>query len=229
MASIDDISGPALLLDRDALDRNIQAVAKIAGDHGVAWRPHVKAHKCSALGRLQVAAGAIGQSCATLREAEAMAAAGIRGILLTSTLATSAQFERLTKLLRSGADVSVVFDDGRAIDPLADVARKAGIELGVLVDVDVGQNRTGVRDLAQAVVLERDRTRPRGAERRNQGPRDRCRPADDRRRGVGWLDLCLLRRRARGIASQGRCQDERALGAPCPARHAALRSDGKPL
>lgn len=153
MASIDDISGPALLLDRDALDRNIQAVAKIAGDHRVAWRPHVKAHKCSALGRLQVAAGAIGQSCATLREAEAMAAAGIRGILITSTLATSAQFERLGKLLRSGADVSVVLDDGRAIDPLTDVARKAGVELGVLVDVDVGQNRTGVRDLAQAVVL----------------------------------------------------------------------------
>lgn len=153
MDSIEDIAGPALLLDRDALDRNIQAVAKIARGQGVAWRPHVKAHKCSTLGRLLIAAGAIGQSCATLREAETMAAAGIGGILLTSPLATPAQFERLAKLLRSGADVSVVADDARAVDPLAGVARGAGTEIGVLVDVDVGQNRTGVRDIAQAVVL----------------------------------------------------------------------------
>ena len=153
MSSIEDIAGPVLLLDRDALDRNIQAVAKIARDHGVAWRPHVKAHKCSALGRRQVAAGAIGQSCATLREAEAIAAAGIGGILLTSTLAAPAQFQRLTRLLRGGADISVVLDDARAVDLLADAARKAGAELGVLIDVDVGQGRTGARDIAQAVAL----------------------------------------------------------------------------
>lgn len=151
--NVDEVAGPALLLDLDALNRNLAAFAELARLHGVSWRPHVKAHKCSTVGRLQVGRGAIGLSCATLREAEAMAAGGLPGILLTTTLAARAQFDRLARLLRRSRDVSLVVDDERAIEPLADVARREGVELGVLVDIDVGQGRTGLRDLDRAIAL----------------------------------------------------------------------------
>lgn len=150
---VDDVAGPTLLLDLDALDRNLATFAGLARTHGVGWRPHVKAHKCSTVGRRQVGQGALGHSCATLREAEAMAAGGLPGILLTTTLAARAQFERLARLLRRSRDVSLVVDDARAIEPLAAVALREGVELGVLVDVDVGQARTGTRDLAHAIAL----------------------------------------------------------------------------
>ena len=74
---------PALLLDLDAMERNIARMAQFAEDHGVRLRPHVKTHKSAAIAQRQLAAGAIGVSCATLGEAETMAAAGIPGVLIT--------------------------------------------------------------------------------------------------------------------------------------------------
>ena len=79
-----DLQTPALLLDLDAFEANVKAMADIVARRGRKLRPHVKAHKSSRIARRQIEAGAIGLCCATVREAEAMAAAGLDGILVTT-------------------------------------------------------------------------------------------------------------------------------------------------
>ena len=81
------IPTPAGVIDLDAFDRNVARMAARAKAAGLALRPHAKSHKCAALARRQIAAGAVGVCCAKLAEAEALSAAGIRGILITSSLA----------------------------------------------------------------------------------------------------------------------------------------------
>src|SRR5690348_12139670 len=78
------IDTPALVLDLDALEANIATMAELARTRGIALRPHAKTHKSSRIARLQLAAGAVGQCCAKLGEAEVLAAAGIGGLLITS-------------------------------------------------------------------------------------------------------------------------------------------------
>ena len=78
---------PALVVDLTALERNVAAMAALAAQWGVHLRPHAKSHKCVAIARRQIAAGAVGISCATLDEVAAMVAGGVAGLLLTSPLA----------------------------------------------------------------------------------------------------------------------------------------------
>src|ERR671915_2184755 len=75
---------PALLVDIETMDSNIAHIASTLRQHGVQWRPHAKGHKCPAITHRQIAAGAIGVTCAKLGEAEVMAAAGIRDILVAN-------------------------------------------------------------------------------------------------------------------------------------------------
>src|ERR1700681_3811028 len=89
---------PALVLDRDALARNIAAMAAHARALGVSLRPHAKTHKSVRIAEQQVAAGAVGICCATLGEAEVMVAAGIPGVHITSPLVTPAKIARLVAL-----------------------------------------------------------------------------------------------------------------------------------
>jgi D-serine deaminase-like pyridoxal phosphate-dependent protein len=147
------LSTPALLVDLDALDANIAAMAARAASSGVALRPHVKAHKSSAVARRQVAAGAVGISCATLGEAEAMAAAGLPGLLITSPVTSKAMLARLGALLAGGADVMLVADHPANVAALETVAAGAGRKLRLLVDLDVGQRRTGCTSVESAVSL----------------------------------------------------------------------------
>src|SRR3546814_20236464 len=83
-----EISTPALVLDLDALEANIAAMAGWAKREGIGLRPHAKTHKCAAIGRLQMQAGALGLCCAKLAEAEALAAAGLDRFLLTDRKST---------------------------------------------------------------------------------------------------------------------------------------------
>src|SRR5580765_3058168 len=89
------LATPALLLDRAAFERNLARMAEIARRHGKQLRPHVKAHKCTVIARRQLEAGAVGLCCATLREIEVMAAAGLPGLLLTSPVTSAAGVHRL--------------------------------------------------------------------------------------------------------------------------------------
>ncbi len=153
------IATPALVVDADALERNIDTARRHAGAAGVGLRPHAKTHKCAAITRRQLDAGAAGICVAKVGEAEALAAAGIDRLLVTSPV-HAGLVERVAALRAAGTDVTVVLDDPGAVAPLARAAEGvAGLD--VLVDVDVGMHRTGVPGPEQAARLaEHIRARP---------------------------------------------------------------------
>jgi D-serine deaminase-like pyridoxal phosphate-dependent protein len=146
------IPTPAAVLDLDAFDRNLAKMAARAKAAGLALRPHAKSHKCSAVAHRQIEAGAVGICCAKLAEAEAMAAAGVGAILLTSPIAGAERAERAAKLARDLADFRIVVDHP---DGAAELAAAAQGPIQVLIDVDPGMGRTGVHDAAQAVEVFR--------------------------------------------------------------------------
>lgn len=142
---------PALIVDLDRLERNIQTMAQAAAEHGVALRPHAKTHKSVDVARRQLAAGATGLTVATLGEAEVFAAAGIADLFIAYPLwAVGAKAQRLRALaeiatLRVGAD-SV--EGARALGSCL-----AGTGASVLVEVDSGNARSGCPDAATAVEV----------------------------------------------------------------------------
>ena len=150
---LSEIDTPALLLDLDAMERNL---AKMAGffSAGTKLRPHYKNHKCPTLARRQIEAGAIGMTCATLAEAEALVANGIGSLLISSEIAGNPKIRRFVNLSRE-ADVIAVVDNAKAARSLAAAGRDKGCRIGVLVDINVGQNRTGVRPGEPALELAR--------------------------------------------------------------------------
>ena len=146
-----DLATPALILDRAALDRNIQAMADFAHTRGIALRPHAKTHKSARIAQRQLAAGAIGIACAKLGEAEALAAEGIGNLLITSPVVSEQAVARLIELNERIAGLTVVIDHpANAARLAAAVAAKA---LRVLIDIDPGLHRTGVTSAAAAVEL----------------------------------------------------------------------------
>jgi 3-hydroxy-D-aspartate aldolase len=149
------ISTPALILELDPFERNMAVMSARVKLLGLKLRPHAKAHKSGTVGRKQVEAGAIGISCATLDEAEAMVSGGVRKILVTSPVVGPTEIDRLMTLCAKADDVMTVVDHPANVDALATRARETGARLGVLVDVDVGQHRTGVTSAESAVKLAR--------------------------------------------------------------------------
>ena len=147
------LNTPALVVDRDALDRNIAAMGAFASRHGLALRPHAKTHKSADIARRQLEAGAVGLCCAKLGEAEALAEQGIGNLHLTSPVVTEPGIARLIALHRRSAGLSVVADHPGAVDALA--AAVGGAPLRVLVDIDPGIRRTGVASAEAAVSLAR--------------------------------------------------------------------------
>jgi D-serine deaminase-like pyridoxal phosphate-dependent protein len=152
-ASRSAIDTPALVADIDALECNIATMAARAKAWGVALRPHAKTHKCSAIARRQVLAGAIGIACATIDEAEVMVEADLPGVLVTSPLATEHKVSRLMELAHRRPDLAVVADHSQHVTLLDEMARRSGVSLSVLVDLDVGDHRTGVATLEIALNL----------------------------------------------------------------------------
>lgn len=148
------LSTPALVLDLDALDRNIERMARFTRTAGVSVRPHSKGSKSLAIVRRQIEAGAIGVCCTTIGEAEVMAAGGVANILITSPIVSPPMIARLIALNESAEGLMVVVDDARNVEALSR-AIGAGKPLGVLVEVDVGQGRTGVVGEDNVVALIR--------------------------------------------------------------------------
>jgi len=144
---------PCLMLDLDALERNIARMASFAKARGLALRPHAKTHKSRAIAGLQAEAGAVGICCATLHEAERLAGAA-PSILLTSPVTTADKFARIAALIAGGTDLAVVADHPGIVPQLAAALAEGG-RLRVLVDVDPGARRTGVATPADAVAVAR--------------------------------------------------------------------------
>ena len=150
---LERITTPALVLRLDRFERNLARMREFLTLSGLSIRPHSKTHKCSQIARRQVAAGALGVCTATLREAEAMVAAGIAGVLITSPVVGAAKVERLARLNNEAEGLMVVADHPDNVAALADAARTAGAALTVLVDTDIGMQRTGVPSVEAAVAL----------------------------------------------------------------------------
>jgi D-serine deaminase-like pyridoxal phosphate-dependent protein len=138
-----DLDTPALLIDLDKLDRNISAMAARCKENGVDWRPHTKGHKNPAIAHLCIEAGAIGVTCAKLSEAEVMAAAGIKDILVANEIVGEQKARRLAGVQRRSSVMCAV-DDPFHIKQIGKAAEDAGVSVRVLVDVNVGMNRCGV-------------------------------------------------------------------------------------
>ena len=143
-----DILTPALLLDLDAFEANLARMMQHVKGSGKALRPHAKAHKCVEIARRQLAAGACGVCVATLAEAELMAQGGITGLLLTSPVADP---NKIARLVETGA--MVVVDHVQQAEWYQEAAGAAGRTVDVLIDLDVGDHRTGARSTAQAVEI----------------------------------------------------------------------------
>jgi len=147
------LNTPALVVDIEALDANIAAMATFARQHKVALRPHSKTHKSADIARRQIAAGALGVCCAKLGEAEALSEAGIGGLHITSAVVTPQGIERLMALNASTRGLTIVVDDAGNIDALDRAASTSGQKLSVILDIDPGMHRTGVWDDGDVIRL----------------------------------------------------------------------------
>lgn len=148
-----DLVTPALLLDLDLFEANIAKMAAHAKAAKINLRPHGKTHKCPEVAHRQLKAGAIGLCVATIREAEAMSAAGVKGLLITSELVGKPKIERLIKLVRRAPDTMTVVDNFAHAQQLSDAAIAAKTKLNVMMDVDPAGRRTGVPAGEQAIKL----------------------------------------------------------------------------
>ncbi|HZZ88420.1 MAG TPA: DSD1 family PLP-dependent enzyme [Caulobacteraceae bacterium] len=147
------LNTPALVLDVEALDRNIAAMAAFAAAHGLKLRPHAKTHKSVDIARRQIAAGALGVCCAKLGEAEALAEGGIEGLLITSPVVGEPATQRLVGLAARSPTLMQASDHPDAVAAIGAAAKAAGVQITLLVDLDPGLHRTGVPDAAAAVAL----------------------------------------------------------------------------
>lgn len=152
--SLDTLDTPSLLLDWDALAGNIRTMSAFFAGQKCRLRPHFKSHKCAQIARMQIEAGAVGITCAKLGEAEVVAAAGIRDILIANEIVGPLKIDRLVALC-SRADPMVAVDSPGNVKMLSARAAAAGVVIRVLVEVDVGMGRCGVAPGAAAVELAR--------------------------------------------------------------------------
>ncbi len=147
------IDTPALVIDLDAFERNLQRMADFARERGVRLRPHAKMHKCAAVALRQVALGAVGVCVQKTGEAEAMAAGGVRDIYVSNQIVAPHKLARLARLARD-VKLAIAVDSIVGVERLAQAVREAGSTVDVFIEVDVGQGRCGVAP-AQAGALAR--------------------------------------------------------------------------
>ncbi len=207
--ALDEIDTPALLIDLDAFDGNLQRMASSLAGTGVRLRPHSKTHKSPIIARRQIAAGAVGVCCQKVGEAEAMVYGGVSDVLVANEIVGRSKVERLVSLAAQ-ARVGVCADDRVQVEQYGEVARAMGVELRVLVELDAGGGQCGIEpgrpaaDLAQRIV---DTPMLRfGGLQAYHGRAQHLRSLDERRRAI---DLAVERVRAttgllaaRGIACE---------------------------
>lgn len=151
---LEELDTPFLWVELDQLEQNIAALAAFFREAGVGWRPHFKGLKVPAIAQRALAAGALGVTCAKLGEAEVLAAAGVTDILVANQIVGRRKIERLVAL-RGVADVTVAVDGADNAWEIGRAAAARGVEIGVVVEVDVGMARAGVPPGEPAVALSR--------------------------------------------------------------------------
>jgi D-serine deaminase-like pyridoxal phosphate-dependent protein len=145
------VETPIGYVDLQRVRSNATRVASYAKAHGLRWRPHIKTHKCREIARLQLDAGAIGITVATLREAEVMSTL-TDDLLLAYPPVGDSKLERLTQLPRE-LDLKVALDSMQVLERLAAAAAAADRQVGVLIERDVGLERVGVQSVEEVLDL----------------------------------------------------------------------------
>ena len=164
-ASVDALQTPALIVDLDVMRRNIAAMMSALDGQVAMLRPHTKVQKSPDIALLQVQAGAIGVTVATIWEAAAMAAVGVGSILVANEVIGPRKISAAAALA-GRADLVIAVDDPRNIADLSAAMTAAGSQAGILVDLDVGMARCGARSPEQALDLARQVSTARGLEMR---------------------------------------------------------------
>jgi len=149
---VQDLDTPAVIIREAILARNIMDMARFSQEAGIKLRPHAKSHKLSRLARIQINQGAVGITVAKLDEAEAMLNDGVEDILIAYPLVGEKKIRRLLKLNARGK-LAVVADSPEGIENLASTAREDGQTLKVLLKIDTGLKRCGVKPGKRAVEL----------------------------------------------------------------------------
>lgn len=150
--TIDEIDTPALVIDLDALEANLDHMAGLAAQAGIRIRPHAKTHKSPVIARLQMARGAVGQCVQKVGEAEILAWGGVPDILVSNEVVNPLKLARLAALSKI-ARVAVCADNPLAIAAIEAAASHAGVRLPVLVEIEVGSMRCGLPPGPEAVAL----------------------------------------------------------------------------
>ena len=148
----EEIDTPALLIDLDAFEANLDRMAALLAPTGVKLRAHAKTHKSPVIAKLQMARGAVGQCVQKVAEAEALAWGGVPDILVSNEVVGASKLARLAALARI-AKVAVCADDAAQVAMIEAAAADAGVRLPVLVEIDVGAGRCGVAAGPDAVAL----------------------------------------------------------------------------
>jgi D-serine deaminase-like pyridoxal phosphate-dependent protein len=207
--SVDAIDTPALVVDLDAFERNLDLMANAVRGAAVALRPHGKAHKCPDIAFAQIERGAVGICCQKVGEAEAFVAAGVRDVLVTNEIVGRTKLARLAAMAKL-ATVGVLADDAAVIRDIGTAASAAGVAIAVLVEVDVGANRCGVAPGAPAAAIAQAVVRTPGLTFRGihayHGPAQHLRTPEERRAAIA---------RATSRARETKAAIE-AAGIPCP-------------
>lgn len=147
-----DIDTPALLVDLDAMECNLKMLAEFFVSRQCKARPHFKNHKAPALARRQLESGAIGMTCATLREAEILVGNGVESVLIANEIVEESKLYRLAELVR-GASVVVAIDNEAVVRDMARIQRNHKTQFEVVVDINIGLNRCGVAPGGPATEL----------------------------------------------------------------------------
>lgn len=154
MRNVDELDTPSVLVELDVLDRNIRQMAARAREHGVRLRPHAKTHKVVEIARMQLAAGAAGLCVAKTGEAEVFAAAGCDDLFVAFPVVGAVKARRLLALAQR-AHIAVGVDSFDGAATLAGVFHAAGATLEVMLKVDTGLRRAGVRPEAAPELARR--------------------------------------------------------------------------
>lgn len=185
--SLSEVDTPALVLDLDAFERNLIAMAAFAQAHGVRLRPHAKTHKSPEIALRQIAHGAVGQCCQKVGEAEILVAGGVQDVLVTNEIVGAGKLDRLAKLARQ-ARIGLCVDHIDGVREAAEAAARADVVLDILIEIDVGSRRCGVAPgegalrLADA-VYKTNTLKLRGLQA-YQGAAQHMRSIDERREAI---------------------------------------------
>lgn len=149
---IEDLDTPAVIVDLDVMEDNIQSLGGYCRQHRLKLRPHTKTHKMPQIATKQVEAGAGGITVAKVGEAEVMAKAGLDDILIAYPVLGEAKLERLTRLALD-RKITVGLDSEEALNGVSQSAARAGCQIHVLVEYDAGLGRCGVQSVESLVSL----------------------------------------------------------------------------